>query len=893
MKARLVLMLLAGMTTTGEGGAGAQPIRFDAPRSFATCDAPSQVLPMDLDGDGDTDAVVACVGTTSAGQLRLLRNPGDGTLVAQTTLARLGTGVLVPADLDGDGLTDLVQATMTGTGAGQIGVYARSGAFAFTTRTQALPFDPGGLAVGNLDGTGRPDLVMPDDLAGPAVRVYLSDGAGGYTEAGRFDTEDLTRDVSGDGLSDAQCSFTPVDVVAGDVDGDGDDDVIVAQTMTRYLRTPGMSVMDAADLCNMYSPGKATYDPKRRSGSVALLVNLGGGGFAAYRLVVDNDDGQLALGDLDGDGDLDLVLLGLGKAGADVHAVEVLLNDGAGGFAAPVAFASGGGLDSAGDPELVDTDGDGDLDVALLLHGPPSGNTNDPLTDRWALLRNGGGGNLGPPEIHPTGAEALDLAFAQMDGAAGPDALTAAADDGHVSVHYAQAGIYPAPALVSTDDPATPTFGAEPVDIGSGDVDGDGLVDVLVATDASRLLDDGPDALVLLRGVAGGLSGTPVFFGVAEGPVRLLVEPFAGGPEADVAILSMGDDVFGDAPGVGVALGGAAGPGAMRFAALGGMPQGVGALDLDDDGTEELAVLRIRDEGVTAGITLLDVANDGALTPLQTLVLGSDDVLAGDTRLPNALATADMDGDGRKDLIAATWNALGTANAIVTVLISNGDRTFRLGGEVLSAPRQVTSIAAADVTRDGLRDVVVTTVASLTDGDPSGSVEVLINQGGGRLLQGPSYDAGQGPTRVVAVDMDGVNGPDLVVSADGGNVLTILLNDGSGAFPVQERYLTGGGTDALTVADLDADGDLDVAVSNHQELSGVKDDHRGTVSVLLGRAVANPLNPPPVGPAGPPGGAQPAPGGGGGCATVPAGSGALFALLLALWAVRRAKLAGS
>ena len=79
------------------------------------------------------------------------------------------------------------------------------------------------------------------------------------------------------------------------------------------------------------------------------------------------------------------------------------------------------------------------------------------------------------------------------------------------------------------------------------------------------------------------------------------------------------------------------------------------------------------------------------------------------------------------------------------------------------------------------------------------------------------------PNRALAVDIDGANGQDLIVSVTGG--IKVLKNNGLGALVAQSTITTGAGAAGLAVADFDGDTFLDVAVANRDA---------GTVTVLYG-----------------------------------------------------------
>ncbi len=306
----------------------------------------------DVDGDGDPDLVVGG-GDSVATRCRLYRNDGRG-IFQEVTAAHMPndpslTTALVLGDVDGDGDLDLV----IGTKGQQTRLYLNDGTGNFTDATASrLPVGnlaAGSLAFGDVDGDGDLDLVV--GVGGMLVpgkylqqtRLYLNNGVGVFTDA------TATRLPAG--LHDNRS------VVLGDVDGDGDLDLLLGNIGAYHLSTS----------------------------SNRLYLNDGTGTFtdatATHLPMMGNDPtGSLALGDVDGDGDLDLVLGTAGRwysqwinnkyGGYWSHSLipsqsRLYLNNGAGVFTDATATHLPGVPDLTSSLAIGDVDDDGDLDLVF------------------------------------------------------------------------------------------------------------------------------------------------------------------------------------------------------------------------------------------------------------------------------------------------------------------------------------------------------------------------------------------------------------------------------------------------------------------------------------------------------------------------------------------------
>jgi VCBS repeat protein len=229
--------------------------------------------------------------------------------------------------------------------------------------------------------------------------------------------------------------------------------------------------------------------------------------------------------------------------------------------------------------------------------------------------------------------------------------------------------------------------------------------------------------------------------------------------------------------------------------AAGDTPQGVAAADLDGDGDQDLAVANLFSDNVTI------LKNNGSGNLRET---ASSPIATGDA--PAKVAAVDLDGDGDQDL--AVVNQSNT----VTILRNNGHARFR---ERASSPEKAgvgsDAIVAADLDGDTDQDLAVANFNS-------GNVTILLNNGSGNFSRSASSPepAGDGPASIVAADLDGDGDPDLAVANQGSDDVTVLKNKGNGDFfePVSSPEPAGDGPTSMVASDLDGDGDQDLAIAD-------------------------------------------------------------------------------
>jgi hypothetical protein len=166
-------------------------------------------------------------------------------------------------------------------------------------------------------------------------------------------------------------------------------------------------------------------------------------------------------------------------------------------------------------------------------------------------------------------------------------------------------------------------------------------------------------------------------------------------------------------------------------------------------------------------------------------------------------AVSDFNSDGKADLAVTNWS-----DGAVSILQGDGLGGFSTGVQFPCGPYPG-GIAAGDVNGDRKIDLVVTNFNL-----GRGSVSILLGDDLGGFGAPTAISVGSGPNAVALADLNGDMQLDLAVSNGRSNDVTLLFGDGKGRFAGEIVLPVGTFPVAVVAVDLDGNEKIDVAVTN-------------------------------------------------------------------------------
>jgi hypothetical protein len=616
---------LTVLTNNGAGGFG-----FNA--TLAVGFGPMRVVAADVNGDGKVDLISADLyGKT----LTVLTNNGSGVFSSNATL-NVGAYPLavIAADLNGDGKVDLICADgYTNT----LTVFTNngSGVFGFNA-TLAVGDEPMSVAAADLNGDGKLDLITANygAASGNTLTVLTNNGSGFFGSNATL--------IVGTG---------PDCVIAADVNGDGAPDLISANSQDDSLTVltnngSGIFTCNTTLAVNDYpvcvvaadvnGDGKLDLISADHFAGLTVLTQIG---FTSWTYALSNTCHSVVVMDVNNDGKPDVVTANLNAVvnnmgGSTGDTLTVLTNTGAGHF----GYYATLGVGSA--PVFLvaaDLNGDGFLDLI---------SANDGGDGSLSILTNNAQGGFGA-------AETISLAgFADADGDPTCIAPVVVNSGGKVDLAvpadgYLQLFTNNGSGFLASN--AVLSVGNDPYYVVAADVNGDGKMDLIGANELnSRQSDPAGTLLVLINDGNGGFVSNATYE-VGIDPQCFVAADVNGDGKVDLITANFGSDTLSV-----LTNNGSGGFGSNATYQVGIQPLCVVASDINGDGWPDLITANF---GSATGNSLTVLTNNGSGGFGFYATIGVDEV-------PNCVVAADVNGDGKPDLIVAS------SDGTLTVLIN-------------------------------------------------------------------------------------------------------------------------------------------------------------------------------------------------------------------------------
>ncbi|HWB84036.1 MAG TPA: FG-GAP-like repeat-containing protein [Bryobacteraceae bacterium] len=620
-----------------------------------------------------------------------------------------------------------------------------SGSVPFSTNTPAGPPNVGlssqAVAVADFTGDNSPGVAYVDVAAGrPVVTVYQGTPSFLFRGSTAYDV-----------------GVGPAEVLAADFNRDGKPDLAV------------------------------TFVGDNSPGGLAILLNKGDGTFGqAVTYSAGLGPTSIAAFDLNHDGILDLAVP---AAGANPGVVYVFLGKSDGTFAQGVTYATDRNPEAV---TIADCNGDGNADLAIS-----TGNNT------VSILLGNGNGTFRAPTSYPTGRLPFYIAAGDLNNDGKIDLVTANTLDQTISVLLGKGdGSFQLRSSYVTS--------YHPASLVLTDFNQDGKLDVIQALGDARGFGpayDSENIDFLMGNGDGTLQGAQAYTTVSNAATFLATADFNGDGKLDALV---NDEYLG-----GLYLFNGAGNGAFQpstlittLTAANGNQAGIYAAavgDFNGDGKPDVAV----SENFAGGVAILLDSASG-LQPSFNFPSGGA-AAAG-------IATADFNGDGKLDLAVANPpnSTIGAGSANVAVFFGGGNGSFQMN-KTYPAGGQPGSVAVADLNGDGKPDLVVADQGIRAATNTPGGLYVYLNNGSGGFQTASQYPVSNLPIFVTVGDVNGDGKPDLVAASDDGNFnyyVGVLLNNGNGTFQAAKLMKTDFGPASIAVSDFNGDGKVDLVVAH-------------------------------------------------------------------------------
>ncbi len=789
-------------------------INCDDKVDFTTGSSPQSIAIGDLDGDGKADLAVANYGSNTVSVYRNTSSSGSITSGSFAAKVDFTTGTnpisIAIGDLDGDGKPDLAVANYSSNTASVFQNTSSSGSI--TTGSFAAKVDfttgtsPYSVAVGDLDGDGKAELGVANSGSNTVSIFRNTSSSGSITTASFAAKIDFTTGTS------------PVSLALGDIDGDGKADIAVANNTNTTVSV----------FRNTSSTGSIS------TGSFAAKVDFTTG----------TQPYKVAIGDLDGDGKADLAVGNFSS-----NTVSVFRNTSSSGSITASSFATKVDFTTGTNPQSLaigDMDGDGKADLAVTNYSSTSVSIFRNTTSSGSITS----GSFAA-KVDLTAASApYGIAIGDLDGDGKADLAFTNFGSTSVSIIRNNPVIQPPTITAVSPNIANPGtsititgtnfnttatnnivyFGATKATVSSASATSLTVTSPVGATyDRVSVLNTGLDLAgyeqysylpkydnsAYIAGITN--CDGKVDFTTGTNPNSIAIGDLDGDGKVDLAVTNAGSgtvSVYRNMSSSGTITSGS-------FAAkvdfnTGSIPYSVAIGDLDGDGKPDLAVANFSSSTVSV---FRNTVNSGITA---TSFAAKVDFTTG--TFPASVAIGDLDSDGKADLAVANNNSNSVSifhNTASSGSISASSFAAKVDFTTGTNPY---SVAIGDLDGDGKADLAVvnyyvSTISILRNTTASGSIT------SGSFAAKVDFATGSAPRSVAIGDLDGDGKADLAVANESSTSVSVFRNTAStgsittGSFAAKVDFTTGSRPRSVAIGDIDGDGKPDLATANNSSVS--------------------------------------------------------------------------
>jgi hypothetical protein len=696
------------------------------------------LLVSDINGDGSPDLAALGVSPYGSNELSVLLGKGNGAfnvLPIMEVAPGLSATSMAAGHFFGTTSFDLA---VTDRYSGSVALIQGDGHGEFsgeTTLNVQNAYSLSEVTIGDFTGDGLSDLAVATQYPN-TVAIELNQKNGQFAPPGSVGLSahntPVVADFSGDGATDAAI-----------VDGSGS--ILFREGEANQPGTfhspvtinPGLPSRDIAAVSTGQGTLLASVDA--RDNGVSLYQYLDGSFSLVGSLPTGPEPAQIVSSDLNESGQDDLIIRNAGDGSLTVY-----MSNGHGRFLSPMTLAGGSGIS---DVSVADVNQDGLLDI--LLANQTAGEVE--------VILNQGAAGFSPPTLYRAG-----VGLYEESGGAGTAPLSLSSDEatGGVAASLIPGGPPDLLALNAGSETigildglgggrfanpiSVPTSGAA-LAIRVADFTGSGIPDLAIL---------GQNGLSIWLGDGKGGFSSIDNYDVGPDPSGLTVANLNGDKLPDLVV----GNAFGD---VLVLLG--EGNGAFQTPVIADQSIGLAVAYTAGNSTPTIVL-------VEQAHDLIAVQNGPNSQPLVLANRSSGLIL------PGAPVLADLNGDGIPDLIVPNT---GGNNVLVYPGLPGGGFGQALNdGNGFSTGTNPVAVVAADLNGDGRPDLLVAD-------EGSNDISILLNepQGNGfTFTQGPRLSAGSGPVALLYGDFSGNGVPDILVSDSGSNSLRLIPGQGDGFF---------------------------------------------------------------------------------------------------------------